>query len=121
MFSDLYDRDLKDAKLFFRNLNGALGKVFYGELRFFWCTYTTVWETREMPREWLEAETVTEESVQIDLTTYLRGLFREKAQATPGIVVQSTIPLVLPTGDNYLCPIFLRLRFERTNAQKARK
>ena len=121
MFSDLYDRGLKDAKLFFRNLNGALGKVFYGELRFFWCTYTTVWETREMPREWLEAETVTEESVQIDLTSYLRGLFREKAQATPGIVVQSTVPLVLPTGDNYLCPVFLRIRFEHISAKKARK
>ena len=115
VFSCFYDRKIKKAHIIFQNLNGGRGRLFYGLLRFYWCTFTTTWETREIPQEWREAGEAKSPCVEIDITEYLKRIFHERAQATPGLVIcaESKEPLVLSTGDNELYPVLIRIEFER--------
>ena len=111
IFSDLYDCEVEQAIMYFRNLNGGKGELEYGMMQFLWCSFTTAWESREEPEVFYKASKLHNNYYELDVTRLFKHLFQEKSQVTPGIVIRSHSKqmVALPTGDNYTYPIVTKL------------
>lgn len=117
-FNDLYTHDIISAKLYVPRINGK-GKLEFGFLLYMWCSFTTSWNSREEPTEWFSAEE-TRDGYVIELADYFRDIFTHKYDVTPGLVLRSIDDefIQIPTGDNYMYPIYLKLKLKKEHNEE---
>lgn len=115
VFSDLYSKKLRSARLYMRNLSHKHTNVFYGLLRYYWCAFTIMWATREQPEEWKNAYEERDGYYVLDITEYVKAMFLERVKMSPGLVISArgSDGLVLSTGDNYFAPLLIEMEFEK--------
>ncbi len=115
LFSDIYHLDVECAVMYFRSFSKEEGELWAGNLRFLWCTFTTTWDSREEPDKWYLAGKNVGGYYEVDVTDLMRCIFSEKSNVSPGFVLRANQEekIILPTGDNCLCPIILEIHFRR--------
>lgn len=119
LFSDLYNFHVERAVLYFRNFSKKDIELWAGNLRFLWCTFTTTWDSREEPENWYLAGKNVGDYYEVDVTDLIRSIFSEKSNVSPGFVLRANSEerIILPTGDNSLCPIILEMHLKEEGNQ----
>lgn len=116
-FYDLYGCEVEHAEIVLRDWSGNGGAVYVGALRFLWCSFTTCWESREEPLFWNGPFYAKDGYFHIDITEYMKGVFADRSQITPGVVLrgEGSRCFAVSTGDNCLDPLLICLNLkERT-------
>lgn len=119
LFSDIYHLNVEHAVMYFRNFGNEESELWAGNLRFLWCTFTTTWDSREDPDKWYLAGKNVGDYYEVDVTNLIRSIFFEKSNVSPGFVLRANQErkIILPTGDNCLCPIILEIHFKKGGMQ----